>query len=52
MSVGGRYENCEFTEEATVRKFRVVQHEGKRDVSRDANHYNLQMIIAVVVQGQ
>lgn len=34
-------------ETATIRKFRIVQTEGSRQVSRDVLHYNLQMIIAV-----
>lgn len=37
----------ELTEGATIRKYRIVQTEGNRDVQRDALHYNLQMIIAV-----
>lgn len=37
----------ELTEEATIRKFRIVQTEGSRQVSREVKHYNLQMIIAV-----
>lgn len=41
------YEDSELTEVATIRKFRIVQNEGNRQVSRDINHYNLQMIIAV-----
>lgn len=32
---------------ATIRKFRIVQTEGDRQVNRAVNHYNLQMIIAV-----
>ena len=35
------------TEDATIRKFRIVQTEGSRQVSREVIHYNLQMIIAV-----
>ena len=36
------------TEEvSTIRKFRIVQTEGSRQVNRETNHYNLQMIIAV-----
>lgn len=31
----------------TIRKFRIVQQEGNRQVNREINHYNLQMIIAV-----
>lgn len=37
----------ELNEEATIRKFRIVQTEGSRQVQREVNHYNLQMIIAV-----
>lgn len=37
----------ELTETATIRKFRIVQTEGSRQVARDTQHYNLQMIIAV-----
>ena len=41
------FEDAELTELATIRKFRIVQTEGSRKVSRDVEHYNLQMIIAV-----
>ena len=41
------FEDSELTEEATIRKFRIVQVEGARQVARDVEHYNLQMIIAV-----
>lgn len=34
-------------QEATIKKFFIVQNEGERKVSRDVVHYNLQMIIAV-----
>ena len=37
----------ELQEAATIRKFRIVQSEGSRQVSRDVMHYNLQMIIAI-----
>ena len=33
--------------EATIRKFRIVQIEGEREVTRDIEHYNLDMILAV-----
>jgi len=33
--------------EATIRKFRIVQKEGKREVSRTVDFYNLDMIISV-----
>ena len=41
------YADSELEEKATIRKFRIVQTEGSRQVSRETNHYNLQMIIAV-----
>lgn len=41
------FEDSELTEESTIRNFRIVQTEGSRQVSRDVEHYNLQMIIAV-----
>lgn len=41
------YSDGELTEEATIRKFRIVQTEGFRQVNREVIHYNLQMIIAV-----
>ena len=37
----------ELTPEATIKKYLIVQTEGKRDVSRQIDHYNLQAIIAV-----
>lgn len=39
--------DSELEESATIRKFRIVQTEGSRQVQREVNHYNLQMIIAV-----
>ena len=41
------YGDSELTESATIRKFRIVQTEGSRQVSREIVHYNLQMVIAV-----
>ncbi|MCR5660414.1 MAG: virulence RhuM family protein [Bacteroidales bacterium] len=41
------FEDGELTEEATIRKFLIVQNEGNRQVTREVNHYSLQMIIAV-----
>lgn len=41
------YADGELTEEATIRKFRIVQAEGSRQVNREVAHFNLQMIIAV-----
>jgi len=41
------YADGELMEGATIRKFRIVQTEGSRQVSREVAHYNLQLIIAV-----
>lgn len=41
------YQDAELEQETTIRKFRIVQEEGNREVNRDLKHYNLQMIIAV-----
>ena len=41
------YADGELTELATIRKFRIVQKEGARQVNREMAHYNLQLIIAV-----
>lgn len=41
------YSDGELQPSATIRKFRIVQTEGSRQVTRQANHYSLQMIIAV-----
>lgn len=45
--IGKVFEDSELEENATIRKFRIVQTEGSRQISREVNHYNLQMIIAV-----
>ncbi|MCP4696724.1 MAG: virulence RhuM family protein [Gammaproteobacteria bacterium] len=41
------YETGEITREATIRKFRTVQIEGKREVARQVDFYNLDAIISV-----
>ena len=41
------YADGELTEQATIRKFRIVQTEGTRQVNRELTHYNLQARIAV-----
>ena len=41
------FESKEITRQATVRKFRTVQKEGSREVSRDLEFYNLDAIISV-----
>lgn len=41
------YEEGELEEKATIRKFRIVQREGSRNVTRTLDHYNLDTILAV-----
>ena len=41
------YSDSELEQSATIRKYRIVQTEGSREVAREVNHYNLQMIISV-----
>lgn len=41
------FETNELDKNATVRKFRTVQSEGTREVSRDLEYYNLDAIISV-----
>jgi hypothetical protein len=37
----------ELEEDSTIRKFRIVRHEGRRTVEREVVHYSLDMILAV-----
>jgi len=41
------YQSGELQEDATIRKFRIVQIEGGRSVAREVDFYNLDAIIAV-----
>ncbi|GMN10966.1 RhuM family protein [Croceitalea sp. MTPC9] len=41
------YEEGELADKSTVRKFQIVQKEGKRTVNRQVVHYNLDVIISV-----
>jgi hypothetical protein len=41
------YADKELEEDSTIRKFRIVRLEGKREVSREISHYSLQAILAV-----
>lgn len=41
------FEEGELVALATVRKFRTVRLEGNREVERDVEHYNLDVIISV-----
>lgn len=41
------FDDQELTPDSTIKKYLIVQNEGSRVVSRNVDHYNLQMIIAV-----
>ena len=41
------YKDEELPREATIKKFFIVQKEGNREVKREIDHYNLDIIIAV-----
>src|SRR5690606_22003807 len=41
------YKTMELDQEPTVRNFRIVQLEGNRKVTRNIDHYNLDIIISV-----
>lgn len=41
------FEEEELKKDSTIRKFLIVQNEGNRQVSRELEHYNLDMIISV-----
>ena len=41
------FEDGELTPAATVRLFRTVQIEGARNVTREVEHYNLDMVLAL-----
>ncbi len=41
------YKIKELTESPTIRKFRIVQKEGIREIEREINHYNLDVILSV-----
>lgn len=41
------YKSGELEQDSTVRKFRMVQTEGTRQVSREVDHYNLDAVISV-----
>ncbi|MBL9190682.1 MAG: virulence RhuM family protein [Opitutaceae bacterium] len=43
----GIYAEGELEAGATIRKFRIVRTEGKREVAREIEHYNLDVVLAV-----
>ncbi len=47
LHIGNIYEEGELLQEATVKDYLTVQTEGAREVSRNLQHYNLDVIISV-----
>lgn len=45
--ISGIYGDGELAQEATIRSFRIVRTEGNRSVTREVEHYNLQLVLAV-----
>ena len=45
--LGNIFGEQELDPSATIRKFRIVQTEGRREISRLIDHYNLEVILAV-----
>ena len=47
LHIGNIYKDKELKDEATHKKYLLVRQEGKRQVRREIDHYNLDMIIAL-----
>ncbi|MFA5630236.1 MAG: virulence protein RhuM/Fic/DOC family protein [Porticoccaceae bacterium] len=45
--IGNVFNEGELEHASTIRKFRIVRQEGKRQVQREIDHYNLDVIISV-----
>lgn len=45
--IGNVFDDEELERAPTIRKFRIVRQEGKRQVQREIEHYNLDVIISV-----
>lgn len=45
--IGNVYSEKELTKKPTIRKFRIVRTEGARQIEREIEHYNLDVIISV-----
>lgn len=43
----GRFAEGELEPEATIRRYRIVQNEGLREIAREVEHYNLEAVLAV-----
>ena len=47
MHIKAIYKEKELIKESTVKKYLTVQKEGNREVTRNLEHYNLDMILSV-----
>ncbi|MDP3466539.1 MAG: RhuM family protein [Sulfuricurvum sp.] len=47
MHIKAIYKEEELFENRTIQKYLIVQQEGKREVKREVEHYNLDVIISV-----
>jgi len=45
--IGNVFAEGELAKDATIRKFRIVRQEGRRQVRREIEHYNLDVIISI-----
>ena len=45
--IGNIYKEKELSKDSTIRKFRIVQKEGNRQIERERNLYNLDVVISV-----
>lgn len=45
--IGNVFSEGELERDGTIRKFRIVRQEGSRQVSREVEHYNLDVVISV-----
>jgi len=50
MHISNIYSDNELEKEGTYKKFLLVRQEGKRQVHRNIDHYNLDVIIALGYQ--
>ena len=47
MHIKTIYKEEELSENRTIQKYLIVQQEGKRNVKREVEHYNLDIVISV-----
>ena len=52
MHISNIYADGELEKEGTYKKFLLVRQEGKRQVHRNMDHYNLDMISSIWLEGK